>query len=36
VKILFEACNGEDFLDRLKEFPVVDHPEVVLMDVEMR
>jgi len=33
VSLLFEAKNGKDFLEKLKEAP--EKPEVVLMDLEM-
>lgn len=33
VKVLFMAENGEDFLDQMKQ--TTQHPEVVLMDIEM-
>ncbi len=35
MKIILEACNGEDFLDKLKEMAKADLPEVVLIDLEM-
>ncbi len=35
MKIILEACNGEDFLEKLKERAQVDMPEIVLIDLEM-
>lgn len=35
MKIILEACNGEDFLEKLKESPEPDLPQVVLIDLEM-
>lgn len=32
-RILFEACDGTDFIDKIKAAPV--KPDVVLMDIEM-
>lgn len=31
----FEARDGEDFLDKMKQLPQEDHPHIVLMDLEM-
>jgi len=35
IELIFEARNGHDFLERLKQLPVEKHPQVVLMDLEM-
>ncbi|MCY7290835.1 MAG: response regulator transcription factor [Ferruginibacter sp.] len=35
MKIILEASNGEDFLDKLKQTEQDDLPEVVLIDLEM-
>jgi Response regulator containing a CheY-like receiver domain and an HTH DNA-binding domain len=35
IKIVLEAGNGEDFLEQVKESPESNHPEIVLMDLEM-
>lgn len=35
MKIILEACNGEDFLEKLKQTEQADLPEVVLIDLEM-
>jgi DNA-binding NarL/FixJ family response regulator len=33
--IVFTANNGEDFLEKLKATPAKNHPQVVLMDIDM-
>ncbi|MDB5193335.1 MAG: DNA-binding response regulator [Segetibacter sp.] len=35
MKIVFDASNGEEFLENLKELAEADFPQVVLMDLEM-
>jgi DNA-binding NarL/FixJ family response regulator len=35
VQVVMEACNGEVFLDNIKELAPADLPEIVLMDIEM-
>jgi RNA polymerase sigma factor (sigma-70 family) len=35
VQIMMEAVNGEDFLNQLKESPIAELPELVLMDIDM-
>ena len=35
IHLAFEAHNGEDFFVQLDEFPKNQHPQVVLMDLEM-
>lgn len=35
IELVFEAKNGYDFLEQLKQLPVSRHPQVVLMDLEM-
>jgi RNA polymerase sigma factor (sigma-70 family) len=35
VQITMEAVNGEDFLNQLKERPIAELPELVLMDIDM-
>ncbi len=35
INTLFEAQNGEDFFEKLQKAPKEDHPDVVLMDLEM-
>ena len=35
IELIFEARNGHDFLEQLKQLPVEKHPQVVLMDLEM-
>ena len=35
VELLFEAKNGQDFLVKLERLDKEDHPQVVLMDLEM-
>lgn len=35
IKIELEACNGQDFLEKMKELLEVNLPEIVLMDLEM-
>ncbi len=35
VEIVFMARNGNDFLEQLKNLPQVDHPQLVLMDIDM-
>jgi len=34
-KIVLEACNGEDFLEKLKELSEDNLPDIALMDLEM-
>ena len=33
--VIMEACNGEEFLQKIKELPEEKLPEIVLMDIEM-
>lgn len=33
--VVMEACNGEDFLEKIKESAETDLPEIVLIDLEM-
>lgn len=35
MQLVLEARNGHDFLEQLKKLPVAQHPQVVLMDLEM-
>lgn len=35
ITLVVEAKHGEDFFEKLKNMPVEDHPNVVLMDLEM-
>ena len=35
IGIAFEANNGEEFLDKMAQLPVSDHPQIVLMDIDM-
>ena len=35
VEVTFTARNGKAFLEKMKELPAVNHPQVVLMDIEM-
>ena len=35
IELIFEARNGHDFLEQLKQLSVEKHPQVVLMDLEM-
>lgn len=35
IQVQFEAVNGSDFFEKLANLPVDDHPQVVLMDLEM-
>ena len=35
VEIVFMARNGNDFLEQLKNLPQVNHPQLVLMDIDM-
>ncbi len=35
VEIVLKACNGEDLLAKLKSIPIEQHPQVILMDIEM-
>ena len=35
IELIFEARNGHDFLEQLKQLSVDKHPQVVLMDLEM-
>lgn len=35
VNIVFTASNGADYLDQLKHLPGINHPQVVLMDIDM-
>jgi DNA-binding NarL/FixJ family response regulator len=35
VKIVLEASNGEDFLEKIKDQPAGNLPDIVLMDLEM-
>jgi DNA-binding NarL/FixJ family response regulator len=35
VDIVFMARNGKDFLDQLKKLPLSQHPQLVLMDIDM-
>lgn len=35
VSVVMEAGNGRDFLDQLKQLPKNEHPNVVLMDLDM-
>lgn len=35
LSLLLEAENGEDFFRQLAEYPVSEHPDVVLIDLEM-
>ena len=34
-EISFQAVDGEDFLQRMKQLPEDEHPHIVLMDIEM-
>ena len=34
-EISFQAVDGEDFLQRMKQLPEEEHPHIVLMDIEM-
>ena len=35
MEVIMEACNGEQFLDKMKDLPETGWPEIVLMDIEM-
>ena len=35
VSIVLQAGDGADFLEQLKHLPAEQHPQVVLMDIEM-
>lgn len=35
IKVVFQAQNGLDFLEKLQETPRDKHPEIVLMDIDM-
>ena len=35
MQLVFEAENGLIFLEKLKETPIENHPEIVLMDIDM-
>ena len=35
IDLVFEAKNGKDFLEQMKELSIERHPHVVLMDLEM-
>jgi DNA-binding NarL/FixJ family response regulator len=35
INIVLQACNGAEFLEKLKETPAEKRPQVVLMDIEM-
>lgn len=35
VKIMLEAVNGHDFLDKLSHLPLEDQPQLVLVDLDM-
>lgn len=35
IKVLFTAQNGQEFLEIMKELPVNELPEIVLMDIDM-
>lgn len=35
LSVMFAAVNGNDFLDRLKEMSLSQHPQVVFIDLEM-
>jgi DNA-binding NarL/FixJ family response regulator len=35
IAVKFTAINGEDFLEQMKKIPVLQLPQVVLMDIEM-
>ncbi len=34
-QLVFQATNGEDFLDQMRNLPAQDQPDIVLMDLEM-
>ncbi len=34
-EITFQAADGEDFLDKMRNLPEDEHPHIVLMDLEM-
>jgi len=35
IELVLEAKNGHDFLEKMKQLPVANQPDVVLMDLEM-
>ena len=35
MNVIVEACNGEEFLQKMKELPETMLPDIVLMDIEM-
>lgn len=35
IEIIMEACNGEDFLEKIKELKKINFPEIILIDLEM-
>jgi DNA-binding NarL/FixJ family response regulator len=35
IEVIMMAINGADFLDQMKVLPRTEHPQVVLMDIEM-
>ncbi|MCC7332581.1 MAG: response regulator transcription factor [Flavobacteriales bacterium] len=35
IKVLFTAQNGQEFMEKMKELPTNEHPEIVLMDIDM-
>ncbi len=35
IQIVFQACNGEDFFDKMAELSPDKHPQLVLMDIDM-
>lgn len=35
ISLVFEACNGEDFFEKMQDVPKQNHPQAVLMDLEM-
>ncbi len=35
IEVVFTAANGRDFLEKMKETPVEQQPQVVLMDIDM-
>ncbi|MGC4035069.1 MAG: response regulator transcription factor [Chitinophagaceae bacterium] len=34
-EVCFQATNGEDFLNKMRELPEEEHPHIALMDLEM-
>jgi len=35
IEVLFTSQNGEEFLEKMKELKSTEHPEIVLMDIDM-